>query len=208
MDLRTYSITLQTHWHLVAFVTLVSMLAAFGVELAAPPRYSASGRLLVLLDEPARVDIEDALAYDVPAIVRGQPFAHDVAQALAQQGIQLQADDVRRALSATNQKREVTLTATGTDPALVVALVQAAITQLQTGGLRYWQNGAPVAERPGLTLTVLEAPALAVRANGPATQARNVAIRTLAGLCAGLALVALQWYGTQAWQAWRTQPSE
>jgi hypothetical protein len=208
MDIVTYFHAVRNQWRLVALVTSVALIAALAIGLNAPPRYTATARLLVLIEDPTRVDIEDALAYDVPAIVRGRPFAVDVATALANRGLLLQPEAVTQALSATNLKREVTLSASSADPAAALAIAQTAVTQLQQAGLRYWGNGAPIPQRPGLTVVVLDAPQAALRTNGTGELARAVALRTLAGFGAGLALVALEAYGAGAWRALRSPPSE
>jgi hypothetical protein len=203
MDIVTYLGAIRAQWRLVVGVALVALLVALGAALAEPPRYTATAHLLIVIAQPTRppapgtpgmVDIEDALAYDVPAIVRGQPFAADVASSLASLGLTLHPDDVARALSATNQKREVWLSATSTDPAAALAIARTAVTVLQTGGLRYWDGGAPTAERPGLTVVALDAPGAARRVNGPAAMARSVALRALAGLAVGLTLAGVGSY--------------
>ena len=45
-----------------------------------PPRYELTARLLVTRPSAGNVDVEDTLAYDLPAIVGGKPFAQDVAR--------------------------------------------------------------------------------------------------------------------------------
>jgi hypothetical protein len=124
----------------------------------------------------------------VPAIVNGRPFATDVAARLAADGRPITPDEVIRALSATNQKRTVFLTATGSDPGAPALLLRAAVDQLREGGLRYWGAAALIPDRPGLLVEVLDLPERAERVNGAPAIAREVALRALAGLAVGAAL--------------------
>jgi len=188
IELLLYLDILRRQWIVIIAVTLLAAMASGVFALIQPARYAATARMLVTIADPTRVDIEDPLAYDVPAIVHGRPFAQDVAALLATQHVSISADEIMGALRATNQKREVSLTATSADPSMPIALLQAAAMQLQTGGLRYWGVAAPVPERPGLRIVLLEMPYSAERSNSMAAIAREVALRTLAGLAVGCGL--------------------
>jgi hypothetical protein len=199
MEILHYITILRRRWLLVALPGLVAFLVSLGVALAEPPRYAATARVLVQLDAPARVDIEDALAYDLAAIVRGRPLAADVAAQLAASGRPVAPEDVAGALSATNLKREVTLTATAGDPDTALALLQTAIALLRKHGLAYWSVGAPTEERPGLIIGELAPPTAAGRVNGVGALIRVVALRTLAGLACGAALaLALHFFARES----------
>jgi hypothetical protein len=183
-------------WRAVAAAALVAGLASLALALAQPPQYAATARLLVTVADPARVDIEDPLAYDVPAIVNGQPFAEDVAAALALQGHELSAAQVIESLSATNEKRQVFLTAQAGDPAMPPLLLRAAADQLRQGGLRYWGSAPIAGQRPGINIVVLALPEQSERSNGAAAATREVALRTLAGLAVGAGLALAHHYLT------------
>lgn len=185
--LRAAKIVRQ-RWRLVLAVTLIAACGSLSIALAQPPRYAATARLLVTVADPARVDIEDPLAYDVPAIVNGQPFAEDVAAALARQGYPTSAAQVIASLSATNQKRQVFLTSQSEDAGAPALMLQVAIDQLRQGGLRYWGSAPIVQQQPGMNLVVLALPAQAERTNGTAAIIREVGLRSLAGLVAGAGL--------------------
>jgi hypothetical protein len=188
IDLLLYFEILRRQWIVVIAITLLAAIASLIVALLQPAQYAATARLLVTIADPTRVDIEDPLAYDVPAIIHGRPFAQDVSALLVSQHVIITADAIMQALRATNQKREVFLTATSFDPSIPIALLRAAAEQLQAGGLRYWGGAAPIPERPGLRIVLLEMPDAVQQSNGPSAIAREVALRTLAGLAVGCGL--------------------
>lgn len=188
MELLLYLAILRRQSILIIALTLLAALSSLGFALLQPARYTATARLLVTFADPSRVDIEDPLAYDVPAIIHGRPFAQDVATLLATQNRSISTEQIMQALRATNQKREVFLTAISPDPAVPVALVQAAAEQLQLGGLRYWGTAAIVSKQPGISVVVLDVPTTAQLVNSPSAIAREVALRTLAGLAVGCGL--------------------
>jgi hypothetical protein len=195
MEIAHYLKIVYQRWWLVAAIMLIAGIASLLVDLREPPRYEATARLLVTVADPGRVDIEDPLAYDVPAIVSGQPFGQDVATLLASQGQAIQADQVMAALRATNQKRQVWLTASASDGPQAVAIVQAATTQLQRGGLRYWGAAAIIPERPGMNVVVLDLPTQAIQINRRSAIVLQVGLRMLAGGLLG-ALIA---FALHAW---------
>ncbi|GAB4110897.1 MAG: LPS biosynthesis protein [Roseiflexaceae bacterium] len=188
MDLISFGRLLQRWW----WVMLVPAVVASGVSLIGvlgePPQYRASARLLITLADPARVDIEDALAYDLAAIAKGRPLAVDVSERLNNAGQTITPDQVRSALSATNLKREVTLHAVSGDPQQALLIRDAAIAQLREQGLAYWGVGAPVPERPGLAVVELDVPAEVVQVNGLATKLGSIGLRGVAGLVCGLVI--------------------
>jgi hypothetical protein len=194
IDLLLYFDILRRQWIVIITITLLAACASLVVALFQPAQYVATARLLVTIADPTRVDIEDPLAYDVPAIIHGRPFAQDVSALLATQHVPITADAIMQALRATNQKREVLLTATSPDPSIPIPLLRAATTQLQAGGLRYWGGAAPVPERPGLRIVLLEIPDAVQQSNSPVAIAREVGLRTLAGLAVGCGLA----YGIHA----------
>src|SRR4051794_17245184 len=93
MDLRLYLHILRRRWWLVVALPLLVALLSGAVALARPARYGTTARLLVtrsavvdgssagLTDEG-----EDKTSLDLPAIVSGAPFRHDLAEALARNG--------------------------------------------------------------------------------------------------------------------------
>src|SRR3954471_20514308 len=121
MEFYLYLDILRRRWPLVAGVTLLVALLSLGLAVTQPPRYGATARLLVTRPTVATIDVEDTLAYDLPAIVGSQSFAQDVAQELGRRGQTLDPGVVERALHAENQRHVVSLSATTSNPADAVA---------------------------------------------------------------------------------------
>jgi capsular polysaccharide biosynthesis protein len=196
MELYHYLDIVRQRWPIVAAGPLLVALISLVAALAQPPRYGATARLLVTRPGATTVDAEDTLAYDLPAIVGGRPFAADVVAELARRGRPLDQALVEQALHAENQKHIVYLSATAADPADAVAIVQAAVDLVRANGLRYWGDLNATPERPGISVAVLDLPAEAALLNGPRSIAFEVALRALLGLIAGVgAAFALHYLG-------------
>jgi capsular polysaccharide biosynthesis protein len=193
MELYLYLDILRRRWPVVLAMPLLAALLSLVAALAQAPRYGATARLLVTRPGPV-VDAEDTLAYDLPAIVGGKPFAQDVARELARRGRPLDQAAVERALHAENQRHVVYLSATTADPSDVVAIVTAAVDLIKTNGLLYWGDTSAPAERPSINVAVLDLPAAAARLNGPRAIAVDVALRALLGLAVGVGAAFLLHY--------------
>ena len=186
MELYLYLDILRRRWPIVAALPLLVALVSLAAALAQPARYRATARLLVTRPDSANVDAEDTLAYDLPAIVGGKPFAEDLAQELARRGRPLDQALVEQALHAENQRHVVFLEATAADPADALAIDLAAVDLVRANGLRYWGDQRPAGQQPGINVAVLELPAEAARVNGPRAIAVDVVLRALLGLIAGI----------------------
>src|SRR5262249_39700492 len=144
MELRLYLSILRRRWWVAAGLPLLVALVSGAAMLARPPRYGVTARLLVtrgpLAGSAAGLTDqgEDKTAPDLPAIVSGAPFAHDVAQELARQGSPIDAAIVAEALQSWNQDHVVFIAAAARRPEDAVALARAAVAMIQTNGLRYW----------------------------------------------------------------------
>jgi capsular polysaccharide biosynthesis protein len=196
MELHLYLDILRRRWPLVIGVPLLVALLSLGFAVAQPSRYGATASLLVTRPGTAIIDVEDTLAYDLPAIVGGEPFAGEVAQELARRGHPLDPSFVERSLHGENQKHVVSVSATTSNPADAVAIVGAAVALIKTNGLRYWgdQNATPA--RPGVDVAVLSLPTEAALLNGPRAIGLEVGLRALLGLIAGAgAAFALHYLG-------------
>jgi uncharacterized protein involved in exopolysaccharide biosynthesis len=194
MDMMLYIRILRQSWLLIVLIVGAAAVASLAVALTRPQAYQATARLLVTFADPARVDIEDPLAYDVAAIVRGRPFGTDVAAALANQGFPITADVVMASLQASNTKREVLLSANATDPVIAIRLLEAAVAQLKSGGLRYWGAAPIVAEQPGLSVVVLDLPTQATATPGMRSVAQEVGLRAIAALAVALLIAFARHY--------------
>ena len=189
MELYLYLAILRRRWPVVVAAPLLVALISLAAALAQPPRYGVTARLLVTRPDSATIDVEDTLAYDLPAIVGGKPFAGDVARDIARRGRALDQALVERALHAENQRHVVYLSATTADPSDAVAIVQSAVDVIVANGLRYWGDTSATRERPGIDVAVLDLPAQAARLNGARAIGLDVALRALLGLIAGVGAV-------------------
>jgi capsular polysaccharide biosynthesis protein len=184
MELYHYLNILRRRWPLLVVLPLLVALISLVATATQPPRFGATARLLVT--RPANVvDAEDTLAYDLPAIVGGAPFATDVTAELARRGRPVERAIVEQALHAENQRHVVFLSATASNPEDAMAIVRAAVELIQANGLRYWGDTHATAAQPGMNVAVLELPTTAALLNGPAAIALEVALRALLGLLAG-----------------------
>lgn len=186
MELYLYLDILRRRWPIVVAVPLLVALVSLAVALAQPARYRATAQLLVTRPMLGNIDAEDTLAYDLPAIVGGKPFAQDVVAELARRGRPLDAVLVEQALHAENQRHVVFLSASTADPADAVAIVQVSVDLIKTNGLRYWGDMSATPEHPGADVAVLDLPALAAQINSAQAIAMEVVLRALVGLIAGI----------------------
>ncbi len=203
MPIPTYIAIIRRHWLLVIAPAVIAAVIGLGLALIEPPRYRSSASLLITRSEDRRFDTEDALAYDLPAIVQGAPFSAEVSNALALRGVSLAPDQVRAALGASNRRRVVQVWAETSDPALAEALTTTAVELVQQRGLALWGDPAATPERPLVNVVVLEPPGPAARINGWTAAAATATLRGLAGLLAGALLA----FGAYYWETARTLPS-
>jgi uncharacterized protein involved in exopolysaccharide biosynthesis len=194
MELTRYWAILRSRWPLMLAVPLLAFALSAALGLLQPPRYAAGARLLVTRAEDRRFDTEDALAYDLPAIVSGEPFARELADELARRGRPLDPAEARAAISAANERRVVTISASAADPSLAEAILEASVALVEARGLALWGDRAATPEDTGVNVVVLEGiPARAGRTNGLPQIARDAALRGLVGLGAA-ALLAMGLY--------------
>jgi hypothetical protein len=192
MTLSDVIAIIRRRWPVLLLVPLVAGLASMIVALTAPPRFVAQAQLLVTRSEDRRFDTEDALAYDLPAIVSGAPFAQEVAAELARRGRDTTSANVRAALSASNARRVVTLSATSADRAEAEAMLDAAVMLVQTRGLALWGDPAATPENSGVNVVVLDGlPPRAAPVHTWRTIGLDAAVRALVGLGAGAVLALL-----------------
>jgi capsular polysaccharide biosynthesis protein len=194
MEFQLYLAIIRRRWWLLVAVALLAALLTAAFALAQPTRYGLTVRLLVtrtdLLAHPPtdnNVDTEDRVAYDLPAIISSPAFTQDVVRTLAEQGHPLSQAEVEQALHAENDRQLVRLAVTTPQPNDAVAIAQTAVSLIQANGLRYW-GAQTTPDAPGLNVAVLDPPTQAVALNSPALIAREVALRGLLGLFAGIGL--------------------
>jgi hypothetical protein len=203
MPVSTYLSILQRYRLLVLIPAIIALAISLGLALLEPPRYRSSASLLITRSEDRRFDTEDALAYDLPAIVQGVPFSAEVSSALALTGVSLSPDQVRASLGALNQRRVVQIWAETDDPALSEALTITAVGLIQQRGMALWGDPAATPENPLVNVVVLKPPDPAVRTNGWSAAVATAMIRGLVGLMAGALLA----FGAHCWRPAHALPS-
>lgn len=188
MLIPTYIAIIRRRWLLVIAPAVIAAVISLGLALLEPPRYRSSASLLITRSEDRRFDTEDALAYDLPAIVQGAPFSAEVSSVLARAGVSVPPDQVRASLGASNRRRVVQIWAETGDPTLSTALTGAAVDVVQQRGLALWGDPAATPEHPLVNVAVLEPPGPATRINGWTTTVVTAMLRGVAGLVAGVFL--------------------
>ncbi|MEM8533911.1 MAG: hypothetical protein AAGF95_23910 [Chloroflexota bacterium] len=197
MDIHLYAAIIRRYWLIVVVLPLIAFVVSLVTSLMQPPIYGLSTQLLVtrgLVAGDSTVGLteasEDKTAQDLPAIIGGLRFHQDVAEVLSQQGTPLDVGVVASALSASSQDHVVTIGVQTSIPDDAVAIAQAAVVALETNGLSYWDDDAPVTpELPGLNVAVLNLPTEAVQINGPRSVAAEVFLRTFIGLIISIGIV-------------------
>jgi len=168
MELRAY---LAILWRRRWIALILPALVLAGVVLQAMqsrPSYTATARLIVTrVPQEAPPDVfryDEYYLYltneytvdDFTEVVRGNVFAADVAQRLAQTtGMQVSAGEVQGALSVERRNRALTIRATSFDPQRAVAIAQAAAQTLEERGTQYF--GFDDASRRAI-ISVIEQP--------------------------------------------------
>ncbi|NOK63108.1 MAG: hypothetical protein GFH27_549279n460 [Chloroflexi bacterium AL-W] len=197
MDLQLYGAIIRRYWLIVLVLPLITLVVSLVTALMQPPIYGLSAQMLVtrgLLAGDSMVGLteasEDKTAQDLPAIMNGSRFHNDVVEELSRQDNPLDVAMVANALSASNQDHVVTIAVQTSTPEAAIAIAQAAVVALETNGLSYWDDDAPVTPAlPGLNVAVLNFPTEAGQINGLRSMAIEVLLRTFIGFIAGIGIV-------------------
>lgn len=196
-ELRALAAALRRQRLLVLGLPLLTVVLVLVSTLVQPQRYRATSSVL-LSRAPITVDSEDTLAYDLPALTTGAPFAREVVAELATQGRQLDGADVQAAIFTTMDARVARISATTADAASADAIADAAVRVLETRGLALWGDTTVMPDRPGVYLVVLQR-APAARANGLAGALLTALLRGAAalGVAVAAALALSYWRSTR-----------
>jgi capsular polysaccharide biosynthesis protein len=200
MQLREYLSILRRFWPLVVLLPLLAGTLSLLLALRRPATFSATARILVTQapsDAPAAAlpDLDDGATWatteyildDLPFVLQSAAFAADVRAALAAQGVNLDTGSIQGGLRPEVTHRTVLLSASAPDQQQALALVNAAVATLQTGGLKYWGRAA----EGGLQVALLDPPAPAGSSASLRDLVQDVALRTMLGLAAGVGLALL-----------------
>ncbi len=127
---------IRRRWWALLVPALVFFLSALVPAIGTPPQYAVS-RTILLTNRSPMNDTGDTLAYDFPAISRSAAYQAKVATLV---GTDTQAAAVATALDVRNDNRAVTFTVSGSDPATLVPIRDAAVAVLARDGTLLWGN--------------------------------------------------------------------
>ena len=138
---RLWQVIRQHPWYVVipALVLLVSGIIPITQRT---PQYRVAITFVLTSNAPMN-DTGDTLAYDFPAVSRGQDFRQRVIALLDERAIMIA--DGASLLSVSNQDREVTIAAIGPDPVQLLAVRDAALTVLARDGTLLWGKSGDTA---------------------------------------------------------------
>ncbi|ABY33360.1 MAG TPA: lipopolysaccharide biosynthesis protein [Chloroflexus aurantiacus] len=189
MELTTLLRIVRRFWLLMLVPALIAGGLSLWFDLQQPPRYTATARLLITYPATTATDsaeiwqITEYIIDDMPQVVSSASFAAKVSPLLATRNINLTLAEIQQGLRINPLHRAVDISGEASSPAAAQALVEAAITVLQTEGLTFWGR-----TDTQLSVVVLDG----VGTPQPATSLRSVvfdaALRTALGLIAGFAL--------------------
>lgn len=196
MNVVDYLTILRRGWLLVVALPLVVALLSLAAGLFQPPRYQANARVIAtrgVADPNSTAGVtwarEDTVAQDLPTIIGSPVFARDVWQELQRRGVTLNEGQVAGALHGTSEGKIVSISATADNAENAVAIANAAVSMLQTNGLRYWGDPTWTPETPGVNIGPLDAPTTAQRVPTTREIVLDAALRSSVGLLVALGLV-------------------
>lgn len=201
MQLREYLAILRRFWPLILLLPLLAGGLSLALALRRAPVYQATARLIVTqaslesatpapqpaLDDGATWANSEYILDDLPAVLRSNLFAQDVALAMAAEGYPLDVGAISGGLSPEVTHRSVYLSATAANPETALALARSAVATLQRGGLKYWGR----APEGGLEVAVLDPPLAATPVGGLRDLLFDVAARTALALAAAIGIAFL-----------------
>ena len=124
---------IRHHWWYIVIPALILASVPLITQLRQPPTYAVQVEFVLTSNAPMN-DTGDTLAYDFPAISRGQDFVQRVATTL---GTSDEAS-VAAALDVRNADRVVTITARGSTTDQLVPIRDAALAVLARDGTLLW----------------------------------------------------------------------
>ncbi len=188
MELTTFIRIVRRFWLLIIVPALVASGLSLWFDLQRPPRYVATARLLLtypVVDDTDKVDNWQIIEYlidDLPQVLSSAAFAARVQPLLSARNISLTPAEIQQGLRMTPIHRSVDLHGEAASPEVALALVEAAVTALQTDGLAFWgRNGQ-------LNVVVLDSPATAQPTTSWRATLVDAALRAALGLVVGFAL--------------------
>ena len=124
---------IRHHWWYLLVPAIILALVPLIPQLRQPAQYAVTVEFVLTSNAPMN-DTGDTLAYDFPAISRGQDFVGRVATAMGNSD----AARVEATLDVRNADRVVTITARGSDTDQLVPIRDAALAVLARDGKLLW----------------------------------------------------------------------
>lgn len=172
------------HWWYMLIPAVVLAVVPLVGQLRTTPQYAVSVDIVLTSHAPMN-ETGDTLAYDFPAISRGQDFVQRVVTQLGD----IDAATVAATLDVRNVDRVVTITARGSDTTQLVKIRDAALAVLARDGTLLWGNKTG---DTAVNIVVLRTNDTPQRQSNTSAVVVSALLRALAGALAGL-LFALRW---------------
>ncbi|WP_298403979.1 lipopolysaccharide biosynthesis protein [uncultured Chloroflexus sp.] len=189
MELITLIRIARRFWLLILLPALIAGGLSLWFDLQKPPRYAATSRLLItypIVGAEDTVDnwqITEFLLDDLPQVLSSAAFANKLQPLLAARNVPLTTAEIQQGLRVTLLHRTVDLRGEAASPQAAQALVEAAITLLQSDGLTFW--GRTNAQ---LNVVVLDGASEPQPIASLRTTLFDAALRAALGFVAGFAL--------------------
>jgi hypothetical protein len=192
MGLTTFIRISRRFWLIILLPALIAGGLSLWLDSQRPLRYQASARLLVTYSSAVTADsieswqITEFIIDDMPQVISSASFAAQVVPLLAERGITLSLPEIQQGLRMNPLHRAVDLSGEASSPAAAQALVDAAITVLQTNGLSFWGR-----TDGKLHVVVLDGVGAAHPTTSLRTMLSDAALRAALGLIVGFALAVI-----------------
>lgn len=138
--MRIWVLVRKQWWYVLTPMVLLAVTGVWPL-LQITPQYHVSVTILLTSQAPMN-DTGDTLAYDFPAISRGEAFRQKVSAYLDGQ---VSSAMIGTMLDVTNQAREVTIMVRGSDTSLLVPIRDAALAVLTQDGTLLWGKSGDTA---------------------------------------------------------------
>lgn len=196
----------RRHWIPIVFLPILVGIFSLFIQLRQPISYHSTARLMIT-QTPHRLEQVGAfpdfnlinswqsseyIIDDMPQVINSLALAEDISLVLKQQGDDIAPLVIQSALSAQTFHRSVTISSHASSPEIATKIIAGAIISLQTNGLKYWNRSR--ADENGLSVALLNPAGQATPSRTFRTTLRNVGLRVVLALFAGLGLALLLHY--------------
>ncbi len=169
---------IRHHWWYLLVPALLLAVVPLIPQLAQAPVYAVNVEVMLTSRAPMN-DTGDTLAYDFPAVSRGQDFTQRVATLLGT----VDVATVAATLDVRNTDRVVTIAARSSDPSQLVPIRDAALAVLSRDGTLLWGK---TSGDTGVNIMVLRQQDTPQRQSNTSALVVTTILRALAGALIGL----------------------